>query len=58
MNILSTENALQVDFLKRWNIILGPYSGFPVIKNKKSEECIEIINLKLPPRHLHPSRRY
>jgi hypothetical protein len=29
--------------------ILVPYSRFPVIKNKKSKECIEIINLKLPP---------
>ena len=31
---------------------LVPYSRFPVIKNKKSEECIEII--KLPSRHLYP----
>ena len=26
------------------------------IKNKKSEECFVVINLKLVPRHLHPSR--
>ena len=31
---------------------LVPYSRFSVIKNKKSEECIVIVNLKLPPRHL------
>jgi hypothetical protein len=29
-----------------------PYSRISVIKNKKAEECIEIINLNIPPRHL------
>jgi hypothetical protein len=26
------------------------------IKNKKAEECIEIINLNIPPRHLSPTK--
>jgi hypothetical protein len=33
---------------------LVPYSRFPVIKNKKPEESIEIIKLKLLSRHLYP----
>jgi hypothetical protein len=36
--------------------LLVPYSGISVIKNKKAEECIEIINLNIPPRHLSPSQ--
>ena len=38
--------------------LLVPYFRFSVIKNKKSEEFIVIVNLKLHPRHLHPSRGY
>ena len=30
-------------------ISLVPYYGKSVIKNKKSEECIIVVNLKLPP---------
>ncbi|NOR10478.1 MAG: hypothetical protein GQ541_03200 [Desulfovibrionaceae bacterium] len=46
-------------------VSLVPYSRKPVtlfstplrgIKNKKSGECIKIRNLKIAPRHLHPSR--
>jgi chemotaxis response regulator CheB len=36
-------------------ILLVPYSRIPVIKNKKFEECIEIINSNIPPRYLSPS---
>jgi hypothetical protein len=33
-------------------LFLVPYSRISVIKDKKAEECIEIINLNIPPRHL------
>ncbi len=33
-------------------VSLVPYSRKPVIKNKKSGECIKIRNLKIAPRHL------